>query len=133
MSVKLIDAILVVWPTLCGCDAFAFFAFELDNAKVIIHCLCLRDKLSKPNAQVKGSALALINHKAHFHCATVRFCHESTIVLVTTNLALNLLSLVSVCLPLFIMLRFTERCVRRPCPYDLPDHVIVGFIVIVGC
>jgi hypothetical protein len=49
MSVKLIDAILVVSPILCGCDAFTFIAFGLDNAKFRIHCLCLRDKFAKPN------------------------------------------------------------------------------------
>jgi hypothetical protein len=133
MSVKLIDTIIVVWPILCGCDAFAFIAFELDNEKARIHFFCLRDKLAEPNAEVKGSALALINHEAHFHCTTVNFCPESTIVLVATILALILLSLVSVCLPLFIMLRFIEWYVRVPCPYNLPGHVIVDFIVVVGC
>jgi hypothetical protein len=124
VSVKLINIILVVGPILSRCYAFAFVAFELNGAKYRIHCLCLRDKFAKPSAQVKGSVLALIDHNAHFHRAVVNLCLESTIVLITTFLALDLLSL---------LLRFMSWCVRFPSPYDLPGHVIVDFIVIIGC
>jgi hypothetical protein len=107
-------------------------AFELGNAEARVHGLRFRE-FAKPNTQVDGSALSLVDHEAHFHSATVEFCPEYTIVLITTVLALDLLSLISVSLALFRMLRLPKWCVRLPCVYDLPGHVNVGIIIIVGC